>query len=125
MKAIVHFRSWLEDYVRREFPRCDGIPDHLKAAHSTGNPDCLPLFGGVRAAWAEIDPNWDPASAIHLDELVYKSTVQGQPADYDAAFTRSANEYAASQSREVKRGPRGGRYTVDKTSNGRTYRRYF
>ena len=125
MEAIEQFRSWLEDYVQSEFPRCDGIPDHLKPAHSTGNPDCLPLFGGVRAAWSQVAPSWDPTSSVAPEGLVGGSSVQEASADYDAAFTRSANEYAAAQAREVKRGPRGGRYTVDQTSDGRPYRRYF
>lgn len=34
-------------------------------------------------------------------------------------------DYSQAEAPDVKRGPRGGRYTEDRTNDGRPYRRYF
>ena len=35
------------------------------------------------------------------------------------------NKPSTNKEHEIKKGPRGGRYTEDKTKDGRPYRRYF
>ena len=57
--------------------------------------------------------------------------LQDEAINRASAFRRGApqepkNDYGSRpDSPEIKEGPRGGRYTEDRTSDGRPYRRYF